>query len=289
MPFSSSQELGAVTYASSITEVVVDALVKSNRFLIVDRTHFDHIYTEENLQKGESFIEGQVVEQGKKIGAALIVTGELISASASEVYEEEGEGKRKEKKVIGYVAALNFSLKVISVETGEIIASENLSSNSGKILLIEIPHHSEETAISNAIQGAREEVLDFLDDYFPVQAVIFEVIRDSNRKVHEVVVTAGKLKGMREGQMLKVVEVRQVMLNGQEVTRHIELGTLRVKSVTDDHFSTCKVIKGKDQIKDKLDANAMIQVISGQDKSKFGEMIDAISIPAEVISDWDDN
>ncbi|MDW7695233.1 CsgG/HfaB family protein [Flammeovirgaceae bacterium SG7u.111] len=280
--FGSSEARNASRYSSSITEIVVDAFTSSNRFTVVDRTNFDDIFSEENLQKGESFIEGEVVEQGKKLGAQFIVTGQLINISVSELYEDEEE---KDKKLLGYSGKAHFSIKVIEVETGKIIASESLKGNSDKILMIEIPFGSKEEAIASAIRNSREPIFYFIDEYFPVKAKIFEISKNSKRKVQQVVVTAGKIKGCREGQILKIVETVMVELDGKQIPRNRQVGTLKILSVDDDYFSTCKVLKGKEELMFKLENMESIWVLSGQGKTKFEEFIDAVTIPHELLKD----
>jgi curli biogenesis system outer membrane secretion channel CsgG len=54
-----------VSDAISISENVVNALVKTKRFNIVDRTKMEEINKEKNLQKTEAFMDGDaLVEQG---------------------------------------------------------------------------------------------------------------------------------------------------------------------------------------------------------------------------------
>ncbi|MBE9480622.1 MAG: hypothetical protein IMY69_02880, partial [Bacteroidetes bacterium] len=73
-------------------------------------------------------------------------------------------------------------------------------------------------------------------------------------------------KGLIEGQILKVVEISKVDIDGQTVERKKEIGWLKISSVNDEHFSTCKVTDGHSLIKEKFDNNANIWVISGKEK-----------------------
>lgn len=240
-PISGSLTKGGQAYANSLTEIIIDGIVKSNRFRVVDRSHFDHILTEENLQKGESFIDGLVVEQGKKLGAEYIVTGNLTNASADPRYRKETVNGKQRDVFAGYNAHVSFTLKVMDVRTGEIIASDVFDNRSGSIWIFDALYGNKEQAISQALKNGRRHVYGFIDKYFPLSMKIFEVAREKRGYAREVVITGGKEKGLKVGQWLKVVHLSRVTLDGKQVERKKPLGWIQVTSVDDENFSTCKV------------------------------------------------
>jgi len=272
-PFTSSGSSNARMYASSVSELVVSAIVKSNRFTVVDRTHFDAIFNEENLQKGESFLDGLVVEQGKKLGAEYLITGNLISASATPQYKNvvdqqyvdktTGKTITTTKQVLsGYTAQISFTFKYIDVETGKILGTALIDNNSGGFLGLGV-YGSPEEAISNAIQGAYPDILKAIDKQFPISMRILEITSSSSKRAREVVVTAGSSKGLLPKQELRVFEITSVNVDGQEVQRRRLIGVLKVRSVDDENFSTCVVKDGGEPIKKAIESKKNIVVMSG--------------------------
>jgi len=261
-PFSSAGTFTARAYANSLTETVINSVVKVNRFKVVDRTSFDAILTEDNLQKGENFMDGLVVEQGKKMGAQYIITGNLKSASAEETYTTDSNGRRT---LSGYIGRLSYSIKIIDVVTGEILATELMGNSSGTALwILNISYGTQEEAISKAIQEADRDMQRILDKYFPVTMKIFEITEEKKGVARKLVVTGGSDSGLKIGQDLRVVEVTKVELNGKMVDRNRIVGMLTIASVDDANFSTCKVRKEGKEIYEKFKSGANLMVISGQ-------------------------
>lgn len=58
--------------AERIYRLAVDQVVANGRFTLLERKHFDAIELEMERQKNESFIDGEIAEQGKHIGANLL-------------------------------------------------------------------------------------------------------------------------------------------------------------------------------------------------------------------------
>ncbi len=260
--FSSSGTWNASMFSNSLTELAVNAVVKSGRFTVVDRTSFDAVFAEENLQKGEGFIEGLVVAQGKKTGAQYIITGNLTGASAEERYTG-GYGSTP-RRFEGYVGKINYTLKLLDVETGVIKASESLSNSSGTFWAIfETTYGTQEEAISQAIQASNPFILKFIDTYFPVKMKIFEIVEEKKGEAKKITIAAGSGKGVQVGQDLRVVEFQKVEVDGKAVERTKVIGMVRVQSVDDENFSTCKVRDGGALIKQKFDNKSDIYILSG--------------------------
>ncbi|MCS7003957.1 MAG: CsgG/HfaB family protein [Cytophagales bacterium] len=273
VPFTASGSTNARMYAGSVTEIVVSAVVKLNRFTVVDRTHFDAIFNEENLQKGESFIEGLVVEQGKKLGAQYIISGNLTSVGVTEHYSNVVDRTYTDKstnKVVtttrrerdGYTAQISFTFKFIDVETGKILGTAIIDNRSGGLWGLGV-YGSPDEAIANAIKGSLDEVMQAIDKQFPVVMRIFEITESSRKRAKSVVVTAGSDKGLQPKQELKVFEITFVEIDGKTVERRRPIGILKIKSVDDENFSTCVVKDGGEFIKKAFESKQQLIVMSG--------------------------
>ena len=101
---------------AAINDAVTNALVKSNRFIIVDRSKMQALAQEKNLQKTEDFIDGKALEQGKSLGAEYLVSGNVNS------YTNDGTQ-----------AKFTFTLSVMEVATSKMLNSEQIESKGGSI------------------------------------------------------------------------------------------------------------------------------------------------------------
>lgn len=274
-PWSSS--LVNKNYAKDLTEMIQTEIFKTRKFNLVDRTSFEVIYTEANLQKGEDFMEGQVVEQGKKDGAEYIITGRLNNVSAEKMFgnnDMTGNQKRKRREFLGYSGKVQFTLKIIDVATGRLKATVNLQGQSGNRVITSIPGkgklmqaagvlpQSESDAIQKAIQNSLKGVSRFIRDNFPSLYKILKISNSKKDRAMEVVIIAGSSASVRERQRLNVVEIFEVEHEGRVLERKEVVGEIRIISIDDSNFSTCKVLAGHREIKQKMETQKILYVIS---------------------------
>ena len=66
-----------------VQEMVTQQFVKTGRFDIVDRSKFQKVITELNVQKSEEFLNSKIVDQGKLLGAQYLVTGVVTQMNPS--------------------------------------------------------------------------------------------------------------------------------------------------------------------------------------------------------------
>jgi len=254
---------GAVDYqhVNSIQETVINAFVKTRRFNIVDRSKTDALKKEKELQKTDDFIDGSVVEQGRNLGAAYLVSGHIISAKAEAVRSDDGRGH----VTITYKAKLSISLKVIDVASGQVIASETIEPKSGSFLggLFGIGATSETESITKAIQKIEGKIDEFVANNFPVMFAIVEIQeKDGQGGATKVLLAGGSGFGLKSGDKLKVVELTEVEVYGKKLFRKKEIGELTVSAVEDENFSICSVTEGGFNIASRFEAKARLQVIS---------------------------
>lgn len=272
-----SSSLANTNYAKGLTELIQTEIFKTKKFNLVDRTSFDVLYTESNLQKGEDFIEGKVVAQGKKEGAEYIITGRLNNIIAEKVFGNNditGNQRRKRREFLGYSGKVQFTLKIIEVATGRLKATVNLQGQSGNRVITSIPGkgklmqamgvlpQSESDAVQKAIENAMKDVTKFIRNNFPSLYKVLKISSSKKDKATELVIIAGSSASVRRKQKLNVVEIIKVEHEGQILERKEVIGELRVISVDDANFSTCQVLKGHREIKQKIDGQKILYVIS---------------------------
>ncbi len=269
VPFYSGKADLKKEYAFALSNMVEATFVNAQRFSLLNRTQFKDIDFEDSLQRGESFIEGLVVEQSKKMGAQYLVSGNLANASSA---------KQTTKNIYtgllqdSYEGTVTFSIKITEVETGKIKKAKTFTNNTTGA-------NSENQAIMRCLQGTEETVHEFIDKEFPLSVTIFEIKeKDKKGGVKKLVITGGSEKGFRIGQLMKISEIKEVQLNGEMVERKILLATIEILTVDDENFSTCKVKKvedGVDVLSEEKIMNPNIRILTGgSHKSWFSGLLD---------------
>ena len=260
MPFTdASQKVGNDLVA--INDAVTNALVKSNRFIIVDRSKMQALMQEKNLQKTEDFIDGKAVEQGKSLGAEYLVSGNVNS------YTNDGTQ-----------AKFTFTLSVMEVATSKMLNSEQIESKGGSIgggMLMGLAASAAsggepvsntgnpEAVFKKALNDVAKDIDRFIAKNFPLTLSIAEMqTKDKNGAPLTLLISGGSSTGVKKGDKFRVVEMAELEVDGKKMTRKKEIGQLQVLKVEDENFSSCKVLVGGTDIAMKSQAGAKLKVIT---------------------------
>lgn len=253
VPFKSSSNDNGYYYSSNsksenktaIQDAVSDAFLKTKRFSLVEREKMDQLKSEKTLQKDEDFIDGQVIEQSKSLGAQYVVLGNISKANL--------EQKQSSIPYVGtttsYVAEIAFSIRVVDVSTGEIIASNSFSKSAkGK------------NAFEDALKDIKPQIETFIKDNFKIVASIASIEeKNSNGDATKVLISGGSSTGVTVKNQFKVYEVSELVVDGKKLKRKKTIGKIVVASVEDENFSICTVTEGGADITKKMDAGAKIK------------------------------
>jgi hypothetical protein len=263
MALSYAPEAVSSQYVNSIQEKLTDAFVKTKRFNVVDRSKMDALTNEKELAKTEAFIDSKVIEQGKSLGAAFLVSGHVISAAANQITHQDPTTGQTVSE--GFKAKLSISVKVIDVSTGEVIASETIEPKGGSFLgeMTGMLPKTADAAIAKAINDIEKKIDTFVAHNFPVTLSIVEIQeKNSKGEAITVLISGGSALGISKGDKLKVVEISEIEVNGNMMQRKKNIGELRIVKVEDENFSICSVKSGGIDITSKFEAKAKIQVIT---------------------------
>ncbi|MGV1012469.1 MAG: CsgG/HfaB family protein [Flavobacterium sp.] len=245
----------------SIQEAVTNSFVKTKRFAIVDRSKMDALKKEKELQKGEDFMDGSVVEQGKSVGAQFLISGHVVSAQAQEMRADDGKGNIE----ITYKARLVISLKVIDIETGQVTNSETIEPKAGSSLMgmIGMGANSPQVAIEKAMKSIQEKIDVFVNINFPVVFSVVEIQeKDGKGAATKILIAGGSDFGLTKGTKLKIVEIIDMTVGGKKIKRKKEIGEIKIIKVEDENFSICEVRSGNADVSMKFDAKANLQVVT---------------------------
>lgn len=244
----------------AITDALTAAFVKTQRFILVDRSKMEALKKEKQLQKTEDFMDGKTIEQSKSLGAQYLISSTLNS------YENDGR-----------VCKFALNLSVIDVASGQILSSDMIESKGGgrggqiagalggAALGTGNLSGSGNTsdALKKALQGVEPEIDKFVSKNFPITFSIAEIQeKDSKGNATKILIAGGSAFGLKKGDKLKVVELSEMDVNGKKMTRKKEIGELQITKVEDENFSLCSVNTGGIDINSKFEAKAKLQVIT---------------------------
>ena len=255
---------------NSIEEVVSSSFGKTKRFNLVGRSQMNAIKKEKELQKTEDFIDSNYIAQTKSLGAQLLISGNVTSVTATEEAHTDSKGRT----FYSYNSTITFDLKVLDVETGQVIASDIITSKAdkglldlkglGSTLLGSAPSNGQE-AYSVALKRLEKEIDNFVSKNFPVSFLIAEIQEQGgDGSAKTILISGGSSYGLKKGDKLTVVELVEMEVGGKKITRKKEIGELKITKVEDENFSICEVKVGGIEINSKYKAQGKLQITTKQ-------------------------
>lgn len=260
----------AQIYTPNVQASLSKVFVEKTRFTVVDRTKFDQLAKERNLQKQEDFLNGAVVEQGKSLGAQYLISGNINQISKRSGNREKSkldyDAYSKQyytRKYQVYVTQIDVTINVqiIDVSTGIVKSNKSFTNTT------EAETTSEATVINSAILGLEGYLRAWVNDAFPVFMKIIKVETTDKKGLPKTVLIkggsdvdlayrkdAGILYGIGKKNVsseLEVFENNVEMIDGKEYKRKIPVGKIKVVEIQGE-FSICEVKKGAEEIQKKL-------------------------------------
>lgn len=230
-------------FVDAVAEKVVQIVTNTHRFIVVDRTSYDKVKEELELQKTEAFIDSKnTVKQDVAIAAQQLIIGHLVKMNIYTMRNSNGG-------VSGYKASAAFTLKVNDVETGMVTEAESFQTSESPLAA------SKEQAVNQALSSLDDVLYAYIAKTFPVKVKIVKVLETKKDSAAKVLISGGKTYGIKEGDILKVESIE--LLDGLPYPS--EIGSIKVTSLAGENFAECKVIKGGDIIASQIIANADIQ------------------------------
>ncbi|MCX6329019.1 MAG: penicillin-binding protein activator LpoB, partial [Bacteroidia bacterium] len=106
-------------YSRAVAEKIVQVVTNTKRFNVVDRTSYDKVKQELELQKTEAFLDSKNnVKQDAALAAQYMIIGHIIKNPVYAMKNPDGS-------VNGYKASVAFTLKVNEVETSKTTEAES--------------------------------------------------------------------------------------------------------------------------------------------------------------------
>ncbi len=221
-------------YALNAGTAVESGLVRSKRFVVVERSRFGAIKQEELFKEANT---EEIVRKAKKLGAKIVVTGNVMSAT---------NGTQGQKNVLGggisykYLAQLNIMFKIIDVETGAILKSEPvLGSGKGNT-----PSEAMQESYKDMDRQARVYVAEFLPQRFQYAS---EVEVDKKNRLKKFKIWGGSDQGLKEKDVVEIYRLSYtVSPKGKRIEEKKLLGTAKIIEINSTESCTCELQKSGD-------------------------------------------
>lgn len=214
--------------SKAATDLMINALVNTNRFRIFERIKLDAILEEQDFQVYSGRVDpSTAVKIGKMLGVDLIVTGSVTSI----VYKKSGGIKLGPVSVRKSSASVTMTVRAINVTTGEIIFSEvkeGITSKSGVSINVPVAGGlglSSQTvvdifsAIEEVCQQVAVEFAAKLDSKamivssLPLEGYVVQVESTSSGEITQVYINLGEDSGIKVGDEVKIFREGAVILD----------------------------------------------------------------------------
>ena len=194
--------------SKAATDLMINALVNTNRFRVFERNKLESILQEQDFQVSSGRVDSSTaVKIGKMIGVDSIVTGSITSI----VFSKSGGITLGPVNLKKSVATVTIMVRAINVTTGEIIFSEvkkGTTSKSGVSLRIPIP-------VAGGLGLSSQSAVDV---FSAIEDVCQQVAVEFAAKINSNVMIASSSSLFLEGYVVKVDstssgEITQVYIN----------------------------------------------------------------------------
>jgi len=265
--------------AKNIYAAVARVLVQTKRFtmLEVDKRYLAE--AEKKAETGVEFLESKIIEQGKSLGAQILVFGAVKNA------EVRQEGRQA-------VARIDYEMRFMDVETGKSLAAQAFSGDSkekvtrlsdkvggfrttlGKIVknektkeiagsvlddLSNANTESEEGKTIMAIESTMKDVGTWVRGTFHLYLSMKIPEKDNSSEVTDVIIEGGKNMNMQNGCKMQIVLVSEMETADGKIMDEEPLAQLEVVEVR-NQTSKCRVLNGGKRIREET-ANKNMRVI----------------------------
>ncbi|MDW7693575.1 hypothetical protein R9C00_02380 [Flammeovirgaceae bacterium SG7u.111] len=243
---------------------ILNAMQQTNRLKVIDRPlGGKHVVAELSEQTNSSHALGNVVKQGKQLGADYVFFTQVNTANVLTIKTKEGELK-------GYEGNLSIFVRVLSVETGEVVSTSVITpkgvtpvegaleetlkldanaSKVGNIFDVGGLSDSPEEALRKSMEKMETQIRVFVDETFPLEMLIakIEEVEHGKKTQTEVFILGGKLTGLRTGDNLIIKEIVERHIKEKIYHDEVERGKLKVIRVSQD-LVVCKITDDSDLV-----------------------------------------
>ncbi len=249
---------------------VMDAIMTTNRVELIDVDSNQLLRIEQERRESGAFAGDDMdrIKVMSQEGANFLISGRVASVSITENKADDG--------TVTYVASISGALKVVNPNDGKTILNKAFKFG-GSIIDGIIPKgivgsSTKEDAVAKACNEAKDKVVSFIQEAFPLFGRFLEVNQVKGDKVESFYMDLGEINGLAKKDRFEVCIVR-------EVAKHKSvkvIGECEVDAIEGDDISLCKVKKGHKELKAALDAGQEIVLKSVPKKGNIFKGISSL-------------
>lgn len=241
---------------TGVTEMLIDALVNSDKYIVLERTELDEIVKEQNLGESGRVNADTRAEAGKLLGAQLLVKGVVTEFKENE--SGGGIGGVLGGKIgvgVGKVSAhVAYTVRLIDTETGQVLNSyraEEKVSKKGLAAGTKIGKTPiggalfKSASMEEALSKSIAKTIDFLDTETKDMVWQGSVVMVSDDG--SVYINAGSNTGISVGDQFEILHPGKALIDPETGlnlgTTTKKIGCIKINSV-EDKFSIGAVVGG---------------------------------------------
>lgn len=271
-PISYAPGSNARVHAEQLYNHIITTFHQTQRVKVIDNLFaHDLISQEKDVQSGEDYVEGHVIEKGKSEGADYIL---FVHVNTIKAYPQ----KDKNEEMLGYDANITlfvrlFNVKTRITESTDKITPEGITDIIGYDELMKEGERqakrglldklngkqfpsTEQEAIDRAMGELEPHVRSFVNKAFPLEMRVANILQDkgSRKEKFEVWIKGGKSLGLKKGDKLTVrYEYTQKIDEETTAINFSNIGKLKViKHSADGGFVICHFTTGEKEIRTKF-------------------------------------
>ncbi|MBN1154097.1 hypothetical protein JXB12_04170 [candidate division KSB1 bacterium] len=251
LPFVNLVDVGGEKIGSAIADMLISMLVRSGRFVVLEREKLEQIIHEQALGQSGVITEEAAIAAGNLLGVQSVIIGEILELEEETSSQGFGDDENKKrwsfafKTTIGHV---RYSFKIIDTATGEIKFSDTISA----------------TEFRPGI-GVKTEEFDFEDSFEFDQTIVGLANRKAINNIAKLIVreasnmtwhgkvvkikdddtiyfTPGSATGVMIGDYFKVLRNKQDEMNGIDLLE--EVAIIQVVNLIGDKVALARLIEG---------------------------------------------
>jgi hypothetical protein len=259
----------AISYSDSLAakdiySTVARVLAQTKRFSLLELDKWSQLQDEITRQKGAAFMESKIVDQGKSLGAQILIFGAVREARYHEEYKEQ-------------IVTVSFDLKFVDVATNKTIASQTFSADSKtaaiqmaknvqnfakltKVLNVQDDNvNAANKVLSNAdftnpksveekflmaVEKTSTPINKWVRSTFGLYLSMLKVTNEDDKQVSEILIEGGENIGIKEGDKLKTILATEIVTaSGNKVKDEEAIAEIQVIEIR-PQTAKCKVLSG---------------------------------------------
>jgi len=244
-----------------MTDMIITALVKTKKFIVVERSELEQITREQHLGQSGAVTAGTAAKLGHLIGASVIVTGSVTEfgmnkkkykvGNLGSVFSSVGGGGGIERET----ARVALDLRFVDTTTGEILSSEEAngskSSTGLDLNLSKLPSLDlgaagfDSTTIGKATREAVNDAVKKISEQADKTPWYGRIVKASGERI---ILNTGEEDGRDGGERFVVKRAGEELVDpdtGQSLGSEVEtIGEIKLTKVLGKRLSEATSVKG---------------------------------------------